>query len=67
MNAKEEFKRLLFWVCWCCLLIIGLLIIGIALLNPFWTVAFTAVWILFGIVVYWVDTAKEIDDENMNL
>lgn len=62
MNAKEEFKRLLFWVCWCCLLIIG-----IALLNPFWTVAFTAVWILFGIVVYWVDTAKEIDDENMNL
>ena len=62
INQREALNRLLFWTGWCCLLIFGIL-----LLNPFWTVVFVAIWILFGLFVYWVDTAKEIEDENMEL
>lgn len=61
-NQREQLNRLLFWVGWC-----ALLIFGISLLNPLWTVAFVAIWILFGIFIYWIDTAKEVEDENMEL
>ena len=59
-NQREQFKRLLFWVGWSCLLIIGII-----LLKPFWTVAFVAIWILFGIIVYWADTI--VEDEETEL
>ena len=62
MERKEKFNRLLFWTGWC-----ALLIFGVSLLNPFWTVAFVAVWIVFGIYVYWADTHVEVEDEEMDL
>ena len=61
-NQREQFNRLLFWLCWCLLLIVGAI-----LLTPLWKVVFIAIWILFGVFIYWIDTAKEIEDENMEL
>ena len=61
-NQQENFKRLLFWVGWCALLITGIL-----LLKPFWIVVFVTLWILFGLFVYWADTSVEVEDEEMEL
>jgi len=61
-NERTKLKRMSFWTIWC-----ALLIAGIMLLKPFWIVVFVALWILFGIIVYWADTSVEIEDEEMEL